>query len=72
MRTLILSSRETYDDVIVFQELNSFGDQLLTFRKEHQDGRMEYWTDSYSEGNWVEFTEKNMRKIYQLLSGYFF
>ena len=60
MKALTLIEKKNYPELIVYQESNSFGDQILTFVFENKNGSKIKAYENFCEGNWANFTKKEM------------
>ena len=64
MKALALHRKRYYEDIVAYDERNSFGDQTITIIKEHLDGKKEtIFEGIYHEGNHVPFVLAEMNKL---------
>ena len=72
MKSLILDYDDslTYPTLVCRQTTNNFGDQILTFVREHHDGSFsEDLVLTATEGNWFQFTQMEMTRLYNQYCG---
>lgn len=67
MKSIILKMATNHPELVVYQDGNNFGDQIIIFRHEAKNGKITEKAKSFREGNWMPFEKKSLLKLWAQL-----